>query len=76
MCQAADAINAGEQNFETLLAGKKQQLEAVGFRIDYLEIRNASNLRPATAQDRDVVILAAAFLGKTRLIDNLHLTKG
>ncbi|KGS10931.1 pantoate--beta-alanine ligase, partial [Pseudomonas coronafaciens] len=58
ICQAADAINAGEQNFETLLAGKKQQLEAVGFRIDYLEIRNASNLRPATAQDRDVVILA------------------
>ncbi|KPZ27412.1 MULTISPECIES: pantoate--beta-alanine ligase [Pseudomonas syringae group] len=76
ICQTADAINAGEQNFETLLADKKQQLEAVGFRIDYLEIRNASNLRPATAQDRDVVILAAAFLGKTRLIDNLHLTKG
>jgi pantoate--beta-alanine ligase len=30
-------------------------------------------LRPATAQDRDLVILVAAFLGTTRLIDNLHL---
>jgi pantoate--beta-alanine ligase len=30
-------------------------------------------LRQATAQDRDLVILVAAFLGTTRLIDNLHL---
>ena len=42
-------------------------------RPDYLEIRHALTLRPATAQDRDLVILVAAFLGTTRLIDNLHL---
>ncbi|MFA1030555.1 Pantothenate synthetase [Pseudomonas syringae pv. helianthi] len=72
--QTADAINAGERDFDALLTGKRQQLEAAGFRIDYLEIRNATSLRPATAEDRDLVILAAAFLGKTRLIDNLHLT--
>ncbi|MCF4984363.1 pantoate--beta-alanine ligase [Pseudomonas syringae] len=73
--QIADAIKAGEQDFDALLASKKQQLEAAGFRIDYLEIRDATSLRPATADNRDVVILAAAFLGKTRLIDNLHLTR-
>ncbi|AHG42668.1 pantoate--beta-alanine ligase [Pseudomonas syringae CC1557] len=72
--QIADALRAGEQDFDTLLTGKKQQLEAAGFRIDYLEICETDSLRPATAQDRDVVILAAAFMGKTRLIDNLHLT--
>ncbi|RMN54501.1 Pantothenate synthetase [Pseudomonas syringae pv. apii] len=55
---------------------KKQQLQAAGFRIDYLEIRNADSLRPTTAEDPDLVILAAAFMGKTRLIDNLHLTRG
>jgi len=33
----------------------------------------ARNLRPATAEDRDLVILVAAYLGTTRLIDNLHL---
>lgn len=73
--QTADAISAGEQDFDALLTSKKQQLEAAGFRIDYLEIRDATSLRPATAENRDVVILAAAFLGKTRLIDNLHLTR-
>ncbi|KPY11209.1 Pantothenate synthetase [Pseudomonas savastanoi pv. phaseolicola] len=73
--QTADAISAGEQDFDALLTSKKQQLEAAGFRIDYLEIRDATSLRPTTAENRDVVILAAAFLGKTRLIDNLHLTR-
>ena len=42
-------------------------------RLDYLEVRQGVNLRPATAEDRDVVILVAAYLGATRLIDNLHL---
>ncbi|AAO54494.1 pantoate--beta-alanine ligase [Pseudomonas syringae pv. tomato] len=74
--QTAEAISAGEQDFETLLNSKKQQLQAAGFRIDYLEIRNADSLRPTTAEDPDLVILAAAFMGKTRLIDNLHLTRG
>ncbi|WP_226488822.1 pantoate--beta-alanine ligase [Pseudomonas sp. B20] len=73
--QIADAIKAGEQDFDALLASKKQQLEAAGFRIDYLEIRDATSLRATTADNRDLVILAAAFLGKTRLIDNLHLTR-
>ncbi|NAT61213.1 pantoate--beta-alanine ligase [Pseudomonas syringae pv. actinidifoliorum] len=74
--QTAEAISAGEQDFDTLLSSKKQQLQAAGFRIDYLEIRNADSLRPTTAEDPDLVILAAAFMGKTRLIDNLHLTRG
>ncbi|WP_046271458.1 pantoate--beta-alanine ligase [Pseudomonas syringae] len=73
--QIADAIKAGEQDFDALLASKKQQLEAAGFSIDYLEIRDATSLRATTADNRDLVILAAAFLGKTRLIDNLHLTR-
>ncbi|WP_024658585.1 pantoate--beta-alanine ligase [Pseudomonas syringae USA007] len=74
--QTAEAISAGEQDFDTLLSSKKQQLQAAGFRIDYLEIRNADSLRPTTAEDPNLVILAAAFMGKTRLIDNLHLTRG
>ncbi|NYS41597.1 4-phosphopantoate--beta-alanine ligase, partial [Pseudomonas syringae pv. actinidiae] len=74
--QTAEAISAGEQDFDTLLSSKKQQLQAAGFRIDYLEIRNADSLRPTTAEDPNLVILAAAFMGKTRLIDNLHLTSG
>ena len=36
-----------------------------------LEIRNATDLQPAASEARELVILVAAFLGKTRLIDNL-----
>ena len=40
--------------------------------MDYLEIREAAGLRPATQEDRQLVILVAAYLGNTRLIDNLE----
>ena len=73
--QIGEAITAGEQDFDGLLQRNRQQLETSGFRIDYLEIREATGLRPATVQDRDLVVIAAAFIGKTRLIDNLHLIK-
>jgi len=73
--QIADAVQQGEQDFEGVLERNRHSLEAAGFRIDYLEIREAVSLRPATTTDQDLVILAAAFMGKTRLIDNLHLIK-
>jgi pantoate--beta-alanine ligase len=69
----AESIKQGERDFPALIATQAQQLEAAGLRPDYLEIRHALTLRPATAEDRDLVILVAAFLGTTRLIDNLHL---
>jgi len=71
----ADAIRSGDHNFEQLLANGKRDLEAAGFRPDYLEVRQAVTLRPALAEDRDLVILGAAYLGTTRLIDNLHLNR-
>ncbi|WP_460046795.1 pantoate--beta-alanine ligase [Pseudomonas sp. S2_H01] len=70
-----EALHNGEQNHAQLLDDGKKALEAAGFRPDYLEIRQAVTLRPATPDDHDLVVLGAAFLGKTRLIDNLHLTK-
>lgn len=69
------AIDSGDKNFSVLLEAGKAELQAIGLRPDYLEVREATSLRPATAQDDDLVILAAVFLGKTRLIDNLHLNR-
>ena len=71
--QLGDAITSGERDYAALIAAGQQQLDTAGLRPDYLEVRHALTLRPATADDRDLVILAAAFLGSTRLIDNLHL---
>jgi pantoate--beta-alanine ligase len=71
--QLAEALRGGSRDFPALLEEGRRQIEAAGLRVDYLEIREALSLRPADAGDRQVVVLAAAFLGKTRLIDNLPL---
>jgi pantoate--beta-alanine ligase len=73
LSEIAEAIKQGDRDYPGLIHAKLQQLQAAGLRPDYLEIRQGQNLRPATSEDRDVVILVAAFLGTTRLIDNLHL---
>ncbi|MCP1651983.1 pantoate--beta-alanine ligase [Pseudomonas nitroreducens] len=69
--QLAERIRQGERDFPALLAEGSQQIEAAGLRIDYLEAREPVGLRPASAEDHQLVILVAAFLGTTRLIDNL-----
>ncbi|WP_447893133.1 pantoate--beta-alanine ligase [Pseudomonas marginalis] len=74
LSQIAAAIKSGDHDFARLRAEQVQQIEAAGLRLDYLEVRQGLHLRAATAEDRDIVILVAAFLGTTRLIDNLHVT--
>jgi len=71
--QIGEAIARGQVDFPALVEDSKAQLIAAGLRPDYLEVRHAVTLRPATLGDRDLVILAAAYLGNTRLIDNLYL---
>ncbi|AYC31669.1 pantoate--beta-alanine ligase [Pseudomonas cavernae] len=73
LSQMATSIKAGERAYPQLIASAKGTLAQAGFRPDYLEICQADSLRPATAEDRQLVIAAAAFLGTTRLIDNLTL---
>jgi pantoate--beta-alanine ligase len=73
LLQLADALHKGERDYPSLLASAHQALQAAGLRPDYLEIRNADDLQPVTANSHEVVILAAAFLGKTRLLDNLRV---
>ncbi len=51
-----------------------RELETAGFRPDYVSIRRAVDLGEPGPQDRQLVILAAAWLGRTRLIDNVDVT--
>jgi len=67
----AEALRRGARDYQRLIEQAQAQQQAVGFVPDYLEIRNAVNLRPAQVDDRYLVILTAAHLGNTRLIDNL-----
>ncbi|MFN2331155.1 MAG: pantoate--beta-alanine ligase [Halomonas sp.] len=72
LCELSQALEAGEATGATLASGYARLQEA-GFAPDYLELR-AANLEPVTPKTREAVLLAAARLGKTRLIDNLTLT--
>jgi pantoate--beta-alanine ligase len=73
MQQLVTEINSGRRDFITLTQEYKLQLAKLGFNPDYLEIRNVENLLQPGHEDRHLVLLAAAFLGKTRLIDNLQI---
>jgi len=65
----ADAIMAGENNYKTLEKQSVERLKQHGFRPEYINVCNAEDLgKPG---DGDMVILAAARLGKSRLIDNV-----
>lgn len=69
--EAAQAIAEGAPVAETLDRARSR-LETAGFDpIDYVELRDAGTLAPLTALDRPARILAAARMGRTRLIDNL-----
>ena len=64
----AEKIAAGRPA-AAILAEGREALERAGFRLDYLELRDAVTLMPA-AKGRPLRLLAAATLGATRLIDN------
>ena len=68
---AALEIRRGRPAEEALNLGRSS-LAAAGFAVDYLELRNAETLKPATAPGGDPLrLLVAARLGRTRLIDNV-----
>ncbi|MFT3998438.1 MAG: pantoate--beta-alanine ligase [Asticcacaulis sp.] len=57
---------------EAALETAKTRLTSAGFGpVDYIELRDADTLAPADAQTTHLRLLAAAWLGKTRLIDNI-----
>lgn len=51
------------------------ELSGMGFRPDYLEVRRQDDLARPERRDRELVILAAAHLGRARLIDNLEFRR-
>lgn len=68
--QTADEIRAGKDISQATQKGV-EILTAKGFKVDYLEARNANNLKPVSQPSEPIRLLAAAWLGKTRLIDNI-----
>ena len=71
LCAAKESIQNGERDFNAITNTANEKLAAVGFEPEYFNICRADTLEPATANDNNLVILAAARMGKARLIDNI-----
>ena len=71
--QAKDKIAGGERNFQRIELEAMAQLSQHGWAPQYLSVRRRADLQPPAASARELVVLAAAYLGKTRLIDNIEV---
>ena len=71
LCQVAEGVRSRQQAFAELEAQAIQRLEQAGFVPDYVSIRDAATLQPIAADNSGAVVLAAARLGRARLIDNV-----
>ncbi|MCC5868103.1 MAG: pantoate--beta-alanine ligase [Gammaproteobacteria bacterium] len=67
----AAGLSASEDNAAALCAGARQHIQAAGLIPEYVELRDAATLAPASPGHRPLIALAAARLGRARLIDNL-----
>ncbi|MGQ9861607.1 MAG: pantoate--beta-alanine ligase [Thiobacillaceae bacterium] len=65
-------IEAGASDLSTLEAEARAELEAHGWQVDYVSVRSRATLLPPAAGERALVVLGAARLGGTRLIDNVE----
>ena len=71
---AADAIFRSEVKFSDLEKQSYSDLQDAGLTPDYFSICNSKTLKPATDEDIDLVIIAAAYVGSVRLIDNIRVS--
>ncbi|MCK4841719.1 MAG: pantoate--beta-alanine ligase [Methylococcales bacterium] len=71
LCKAKESVLSAEQGMSTTESQQQKCLENFGFKVDYFSICRNDNLQQATDTDEQIVILVAAKLGSTRLIDNI-----
>jgi len=68
-----EQVEAGDRNFEAIEFGADAELARHGWHVDYVVVRSRRTLMQPVPQERELVVLGAAKLGNTRLIDNLEI---
>ncbi|NQV55136.1 MAG: pantoate--beta-alanine ligase [Rhodospirillales bacterium] len=74
LAAAAAQVVAGADPSDAAELAKRAILEAGFGKVDYIAIRDSDSLQPLVKLDGRARILGAAWIGKTRLIDNLSIT--
>jgi pantoate--beta-alanine ligase len=73
LSQAVEALRSGARDYAAIEAAGRAALDGAGFRTDYFAVRDAGTLAAAQPDTKKFVVLAAARLGKARLIDNIQV---
>ncbi len=73
LMEIQQALKRGAKDYAHLEGKAVNALVSHGWQVDYVAIRSQATLLPPAAGERDLVILAAVKLGKTRLIDNIEV---
>ena len=72
--QGMRQVLQGGRDYERMERQAAEALSERGWKVDYVSVRNQADLLPATLGQHELVILAAAKLGDTRLIDNVEVS--
>ena len=72
--EAREKIAKGERNFQRIELEVMALLSQNGWVPQYIAVRRRADLQAPAPEDRELVVLAAAYLGRTRLVDNIELT--
>ena len=74
LCMIAEKIKQGARDYRLLELEGTTHLDKKGMKVDYIHISRCEDLLPAHKNDKDIIILGAIYLGKSRLIDNVPLS--
>ncbi len=70
----ANEVQDGQQDYAALEEEGRSRLSETGFDVDYVAIRRAENMQVPDRDCDEIVVLAAAMMGETRLLDNVVVT--
>ncbi|HET6263399.1 MAG TPA: pantoate--beta-alanine ligase [Usitatibacter sp.] len=68
-----DKVEQGATDYDAITRAAAGELASHGWRVDYVALRRRADLVAPAPGERELVALGAAWLGKTRLIDNLEV---
>jgi pantoate--beta-alanine ligase len=72
---AALRVESGDGDLSAIEQSVGDELTRQGWRVDYISLRSRSSLLAPAPDESDLVLLAAAHLGRTRLIDNIECSR-
>ena len=74
LSEMKSSILAGDNDYAALTEAFVGKINLAGFKTDYLAVKDATDLSEANAETTSLVILVAAYMGTTRLIDNIYFS--